>query len=328
MKDEEPRPFTPPAGTQRDVTVAADGSSEYKTVQMGVDALGPDGGTVRIKPGVYREVVHVAKPHVRMQGLGGNAAQVVIVYSNSAGMAGGTFRSATAFVTADDFLAENLTFQNDYSQTHGQRQQGSQAVALSVRGDRAVFRNVRFLGAQDTLFAAARSCETDTGPCIPARQYFRDCYIEGNVDFIFGDSLAVFDHCLIHVIAHEKGVITAQSKHYPEQVSGYVFDHCRITSGSDVSKIFLGRPWRPYASVVFLNSDLDEKIDPAGWDEWHVRETHRLETAFYAEFASTGPGGDPSKREPYSKQLSEMEARKYRAAAFLAGSDGWNPTAE
>src|SRR5260370_39430891 len=128
-----------------------------------------------------------------MQGLGSNAAQVVILYSNSAGMAGGTFRSATAFVTADDFLAENLTFQNDYSRMHSQQQQGSQAVALSVRGDRAVFRNVRFLGAQDTLFAAARSCETDTGPCIPARQYFRDCYIEGNVDFICGDSLGVLN---------------------------------------------------------------------------------------------------------------------------------------
>ncbi len=328
MKDEEPRPFTPPAGTKHDVTVAADGSGDYKTVQEGVDALAADGGTVRIKPGMYREVVRVAKPHVRMRGLGGNASQVVIVYSNSAGSSGGTFRSSTVFVTADDFRAENLTFQNDYSQTHGQKQQGSQAVALSVRGDRAVFRNVRFLGAQDTLFAAARSCETDTGPCVPARQYFRDCYIEGNVDFIFGDSLAVFDHCLIHAIAHERVMITAQSKRYPEQLSGYVFDHCKITSASEVSKLFLGRPWRPYAAVVFLNSELDEKIDPAGWDEWHAGETRRLETAFYAEYESTGAGSNPAKREQFSKQLSETEVRKYRTASFLAGSDGWNPAAE
>jgi pectin methylesterase-like acyl-CoA thioesterase len=187
MKDEEPAAITPLAGTKQQVTVAADGSGDYQTVQAGVDALKANGGTVRIKPGVYREVVHIGKPHVHLQGLGDDAAQVVIVYSNNAGRSGGTFRSATAFVTGDDFHAENLTFQNDYSRNFGQQPQGSQAVALSVRGDRAVFRKVRFLGAQDTLFAASRSCETDAGPCIPARQYFRDCYVEGNVDFIFGD---------------------------------------------------------------------------------------------------------------------------------------------
>ena len=155
-----------------------------------------------IKPGTYREVVHVAKPHVRLQGLADGPEKVVIVYSNSAYSSGGTFHSATAFVTGDDFYADNLTFQNDYSRNHGLQPQGSQAIALSVRGDRAVFRNVRFLGAQDTLFAASRSCETDAGPCIPSRQYFYNCYIEGNVDFIFGDAEAVFDHCHIHVISH------------------------------------------------------------------------------------------------------------------------------
>jgi polygalacturonase len=325
MKDEEPGAFTPPAGTKHQVTVAADGAGEYKTVQEGVDALSADGGLVLIKPGTYREVVRVAKPHVRMKGLSDDASKVVIVYSNSAGVSGGTFHSATVFVTADDFSAENLTFQNDYSLTRGQKQQGSQALALSVRGDRAVFRNVRFLGAQDTLFAAARSCESDTGPCVPARQYFRDCYIEGNVDFIFGDSMAVFDHCVIHVIAHEKVMITAQSKRYPEQLSGYVFDHCKVTSAAEVGRIFLGRPWRPYAFVVFLNSELNEKVDPAGWDEWHAGETHRLETAFYAEYASTGPGGNAAKRDSHSHQLSDAEAKNYLAANFLAGTDGWNP---
>jgi len=326
MNDEEPGAFPVAVGTKHQVTVAADGSGDYKTVQEAVDALVADGGLVQIKPGTYREVVRVAKPHVRMKGLTEDASKTVIVYSNNAGGTGGTFHSATVFVTGDDFSAENLTFQNDYSQTHGQKQQGSQALAISVRGDRAVFRNVRFLGAQDTLFAAARSCESDTGPCVPARQYFRDCYIEGNVDFIFGDSLAVFDHCVIHVIAHEKVEITAQSKRYPQQLSGYVFDHCKVTSVAEVGKIFLGRPWRPYATVVFLNSELDEKIDPSGWDEWHAGETHRLETAFYAEYGSTGPGGNAAKRDSHSRQLSDKEAKKYLAASFLAGSDGWDPT--
>jgi polygalacturonase len=325
MSDEEPRAFVPRSGTKREVTVAADGSGDYKTVQEGVDALRENGGTVLVKPGTYREVVHIAKPRVRMQGLGDDPAKVVIVYSNSAYSSGGTFHSATAFVTGDDFYAENMTFQNDYSRSHGLQPQGSQAIALSVRGDRAIFRNVRFLGAQDTLFAASRSCQTDTGPCTPARQYFYNCYIEGNVDFIFGDAEAVFDHCHIHVIAHPQVYITAQSRRYPEQQSGYIFDHCRITADAQVGKIFLGRPWRAYATVVFLESQLDEKVDPAGWAEWHAGETARLETAFYAEHDSVGPGSDPARREAHAHQLSATEARRYTATSFLAGSDGWNP---
>ncbi len=325
MNDEEPGAFSPRSGAKHQVTVAADGSGDYKTVQEGIDALSENGGTVLLKPGVYREVVHIAKPHVRMQGLADDPGKVVIVYSNSAYSSGGTFHSATAFVTSDDFYAENLTFQNDYSQSHGLQPQGSQAIALSVRGDRAVFRNVRFLGAQDTLFAASRSCQTDTGPCLPARQYFYNCYIEGNVDFIFGDAEAVFDHCHIHVIAHAQAYVTAQSKRYPEQQSGYVFDHCTITADAQVGKVFLGRPWRAFARVIFLDSQLDGKVDPAGWAEWHAGETERLKTAFYAEHGSFGPGGDPAKREVHAHQLSDAEAGTYVTAKFMAGSDGWNP---
>ena len=332
FNDEEPRPFSPPSGTRQTVTAAADGSGDYRSVQEGIDALRQDGGTVLIKPGIYREVVRVAKPHVRLQGLSDDATKTVIVNSNSAGSSGGTFLSATVFVTADDFSASNLTFENDFSKQHGLQPQGSQAVALSVRGDRAVFRNMRFLGAQDTLFAASRSCETDQGPCRPARQYFQNCYVEGNVDFIFGDAKAVFDHCVIHAIDHQQVMITAQSKRYPGQDSGYVFDHCRITSASGVGRIFLGRPWRPYATVIFLNSDLDEKVDPAGWAEWHPGETKRLETAFYAEYGSTGAGAGVTRRDPHSRQLDDSGMTKYLVQNFLAGldgmNDGWNPGRE
>jgi pectin methylesterase-like acyl-CoA thioesterase len=218
-----------------------------------------------------------------------------------------------------------MTFQNDYSRSYGLQPQGSQAIALSVRGDRAVFRNVRILGAQDTLFAASRSCESDAGPCVPARQYFYNCYIEGNVDFIFGDAEAVFDRCHIHVLAHPQAYVTAQSKRYPEQQSGYIFDHCTITADAQAGKVFLGRPWRAFASVVFMESELGQKVDPAGWAEWHAGETTRLETAFYAEYASRGPGAAPAKREAHAHQLTDAEARKYVATSFLAGPDGWNP---
>ncbi|HKV92682.1 MAG TPA: pectinesterase family protein [Candidatus Angelobacter sp.] len=325
MRDEEPAAFTPHAGVKQQVSVAADGSGDYKTLQEGIDALSENGGTVLIKPGTYREVVHIAKPHVRLKGLSEDPQQTVIVYDNSAYSSGGTFHSATAFVTGDDFYAENLTFQNDYSRNHKLQPQGSQAIALSVRGDRAVFRNVRFLGAQDTLFAASRSCAADAGPCVPARQYFYNCYIEGNIDFIFGDAEAVFDHCHIHVMAHPHAYVTAQSKRYPEQQSGYIFDHCKITADSQVGKVFLGRPWRAYSTVIFLNSELSDKVDPAGWAEWHAGETTRLETAFYAEYGSLGPGSNPLRREAHTHQLSRGEAGKYTVTNFLAGSDGWNP---
>jgi polygalacturonase len=313
------------AGSASIVTVAADGSGDSTSVQQAIEALSPEGGVVRIKPGTYRELVRVAKPHVRMGGLGGDPAKVVIVYGNSASITGSTFTSATASITGDDFSATGITFENDFSRTHELQPQGSQAVALSVTGDRAVFRNVRFLGAQDTLYAGGRSCRSETGPCVPARQYFQDCYIEGHVDFIFGDSLAVFDRCTIHGIAHPEVLLTAQSKRYPEQQSGFVFNRCKVTADAGVSRVFLGRPWRGYSTVVFLDSDLDAKVSPQGWREWHAGQTERLKTALYGEYKSRGPGAAPGSREPYSRQLTEAEAAKYAPAVFLAGLDGWNP---
>jgi polygalacturonase len=310
----------------RSMTVAADGSGDYKSVQEAIDALSAEGGTIRIKPGTYREVVRIGKPHVRMEGLGGDPAKVVIVYGNSASITGSTFTSATASVTADDFSAIGITFQNDFSKTRQQQPQGSQALALAVTGDRATFRNVRFLGAQDTLYAGSRSCRSETGPCVPTRQYFQDCFIEGHVDFIFGDALAVFDHCVIHAIAHPEVFLTAQSKRYPEQQSGYVFDHCRVTADAGVDRVFLGRPWRWYSTVVFLDSELDAKVSPQGWKEWHAGQTDRLATAFYADYKSTGRGAAPELRESHSRQLTDAEAQKYKPSVFLAGQDGWNPT--
>jgi pectin methylesterase-like acyl-CoA thioesterase len=147
------------------------------------------------------------------------------------------------------------------------------------------------------------------------------------VDFIFGDSKAAFDHCVIHAIAHSDVMLTAQSKHYPEQESGYVFDHCKVTADPGVGRVFLGRPWRSYSTVAFLNSELDAKVAPEGWREWHPGETERLKTAFYAEYKSTAAGACPGLRESNSRQLTDAEAEKYKPCVFLAGLDGWNPCA-
>jgi polygalacturonase len=307
------------------ITVAPDGSGDFKSVQQAIDELPNEGGTINIKPGIYREVAEVSKARVRMIGVPDNPSSVVIVYDKSAGTAGGTFNSYTVAVTGDDFFADGITFENDFSKKNPNATDGTQAVALAVRGDRAVFRHVRVLGAQDSLYASAKSCASDTGPCIPSRQYYEDCYVEGHVDFIFGDAKAYFHNCEIHVIPHKTVYLTAQSKRYPDQESGYVFDSCRITAAVGATDIYLGRPWRPYSTVVFLNTELPAAITAAGWREWRPGETHSLETAFYAEYRSLGSGASAPGRDSHSHQLSAAEAEKFSAATFLRGRDQWKP---
>jgi pectin methylesterase-like acyl-CoA thioesterase len=203
----------------------------------------------------------------------------------------------------------------------------SQAVALSIRADRGVLRHVRLLGAQDTLYASSMGCMKEGSECVMGRQYYSDCYIEGHVDFIFGDAKAVFDRCEIRSIAHEAGgYLTAQSNTRPGQDAGYVFNHCKITADKGAGDVYLGRPWRDYSTVVFMNTDIEAPIMPAGWSEWTSAPQPRLPMATYAEFHSTGPGANPSAREPLSKQLTAAEAKKYETKTYLAGADGWDPT--
>lgn len=309
--------------------VSADGSRDFRSVQSAIDAAPTSGGAlILVTPGIYREILTIDKPSIQLRGTNGDASKTVIVDDRSAGANGGTLHSATVNVTADNFFAENLTFENDFNRTHPQLPAGSQALALLVTGDRAIFHDVRLLGNQDTVYAGSRNCSPDGVGCIPARQYFSDCYIAGNVDFIFGDGKAVFSNCEIHSTQHNGGFVTAQAKHYADEDSGFVFDHCNLTADKDVSgKVYLGRPWRPFASVAFLNTRMDDQIDAAGWREWHPGETHSLNTAFYAEYNSTGPGAHPGERDPHTKLLTREEASKFEPALYLRGADQWNPIA-
>ena len=307
--------------------VAADGTGDYYSIQRALDMAPKTGGAVlSVSPGVYREVITVDKPNITIRSANSDASKTAVVNDRSAGQNGGTLHSATVNVTADNFFAENITFQNDFNRTHEQTPQGAQALALLVTGDRAIFHNVHLLGNQDTVYLGSRGCTQNTLGCTPTRQYFSDCYVEGNIDFIFGDSKAAFENCEIHSTPHTGGYLTAQSKHYPEEDSGFVIDHSKLTADPGVvGNVFLGRPWRAYSTVIFMHTWMDDKIAPAGWSEWHAEQTHMLDTTYYAEFDSSGPGAHHDQRDPHTHLLTPDEAKQYEPSVFLRGADNWNP---
>ncbi len=293
--------------------VAASGTGDYYSIQHAIDVAPAEGGVISIAPGVYRETLKITKPNITLRSPYTDPKKTVVVFDKSAGTAGGTMKSATVEVEGANFVAENLTFSNDFNATHPQLPQGSQALAINVSADRAVFRNVRFLGNQDTVYAAK------------GRQFFSGCYIEGNVDFIFGDGKAVFEDCEIHSTPHQIGYVTAQGKSAADQDSGFVFNHCKLTAEPGVEHVWLGRPWRAYATAIFLNTEMGGHIEPAGWREWHPGETNSIETAFYAEYNSSGTGAHATERDPHTHHLTAVEAARYETARYLAGKDGWRP---
>lgn len=292
-----------------DFTVAQDGSGDFTTVQEAINAV-PDfrkanRTTILIRKGNYKEKVIIPECKINLSLIGEDGA--VITYDDYAsklnrfGEEKSTSGSASCYIYAPDFIAENLTFENSAGPV-------GQAVACFVSGDRAIFRKCRFLGNQDTLYTYG----------YPTRQYYEDCYIEGTVDFIFGKATAVFNRCDIH--SRGKGYVTAPAT--PEDSRyGYVFHDCRLTAADGVENVPLSRPWRPYAQAIFINCELGKHISPAGWDNWGKASNEQ--TVNYAEYNSKGPGANPTARAPYSRQLTDPTP--YAIPTVLAGNDGWNP---
>ena len=314
------------------VTVAATGPSQFKTVQSAVDSAGPAGLVIKIAPGTYREKLVIAKDGIELRGTGAQPQDVVLTYDDSAKSAGGTGKSGSVNVSGDDFIAENLTIQNDWEKKNARMGEGSQAVALLITGDRELLDHVRLLGYQDTLYAASKTChqpsdqaaaEASGKECHASRQLFRHCYIEGHVDYIFGDAKAVFDDCELHGMTHTIVTITAQSKLYPLEDSGYLFLHCTITADAAVDKLSFGRPWRAYAKVYFVDTTAKGAVlDPPGWMEW----AGKLATSDYAEYNTRDSSGSLVKidqRIPPSRQLTKAEAEKMTVKNWLAD---WTPS--
>ena len=288
----------------KQITVDRKGTGDFTSLQEAVNtvrAFDPDGGTViLVKNGVYHEKIMIPDWICNLKILGESRENTLITYNDHAKINDmGTFRTYTMQIRGNDIQLENLTIENAAEPL-------AQAVALHTEGDRLSFRNCRFLGNQDTQYLAGEG----------NRLYFQNCYIEGTTDFIFGGATAWFEACEIH--CKRDSYITAAST--PQNITyGFVFDKCKITAAGDVTSVYLGRPWRPFAMTVFMNCELPEEIHPAGWENWRNPENEK--TARYAEYNNRGEGSSTTGRVKWAKVLNKKEAKKITRANVLKDFD-------
>ena len=306
----------------KDITVAQDGSGNYKTIQDAVNSVRDLGQrvTIHIKKGIYHEKLVIPAWKTLVTLVGEDKNNTIITNNDYSGkvIPGGkdvygnekynTFTSYTVLVQGNDFVAENLTIENTAGRV-------GQALALYVEGDRCVIKNCRLLGNQDTLYTATEK----------SREFFKDCYIEGTTDFIFGEATVVLQDCTIKNLTSS---FTTAAATTPRQKFGYVLFNCKlIAADTSVKKVYLGRPWRPYAKTVYIRCELGSHITPEGWDPWKkdAMFPDKEKTAAYAEYNNTGPGAGTKNRVPWAKQLTAAEAKQYTIKNILGGMDNWDP---
>ena len=312
--------FTPSIAQQSNIkfTVSQDGRGDYKTIQEAINAVRDhmqSKVTILIKPGTYHEKVVIPAWKKNIMLVGEDRKTTIITNGDFSGkpfpnkdFTGNskysTYTSYTLLVQGSDCSLENITVKNSAGPV-------GQAVSLTIEADRFGAKNCAFLGHQDTLYTSK------DGRC-----YFENCFITGTTDFIFGEATAVFSKCTIKSLTDS--YITAAST-TREQPFGYVFLDCELTAAPGVKKVFLGRPWRPFAKTVFIRSSLGEHIFAEGWHAWPGDPlfADKDKTAFYAEFGNYGPGASTNGRVPWAKQLSKKEAAGYTLKNILGN---WTPT--
>ncbi|PKP18619.1 MAG: pectate lyase [Bacteroidetes bacterium HGW-Bacteroidetes-23] len=292
----------------QNLVVSLNDSGDFKSIQEAIDyskAFPYERITIFIKNGKYKEKIKIHEWNTNLTLIGESQENTIITfddYFDKMGMGrNSTFYTYTLLVQADDGILKNLTIENSSGEV-------GQAVALSVTSNRVGIINCKILGNQDTLYA------TGTG-----KQYYKNCYIEGTTDFIFGSATAYFENCQIH--SKKDSYITAAST--PKDTNyGYVFKDCKLTSDEKITKVYLGRPWRIYAKTVFINCELGKHILPEGWHNWSKPEAEK--TTFYAEFNNKGEGANAKSRVNWSHQLSKRQAKKYTLKNSLS-DDSANP---
>ncbi len=297
-----------PSFSQTTIVVAADGSGDYTSLQAAIDesrAFAPGGVVIQLKKGIYKEKITIPSWRTNISIIGEDAENTIITWNDYSGQEGvNTFNSYTLKVEGNDFYAENITIENTAGRDVGQ------GVALHVEGDRAEFFNCRIIANQDTIYAGVDN----------SRQYYKDCFIEGTTDFIFGPATAVFEDCII--LCKKDSYITAASTS-PNQKFGFVFLDCQLKVSDEAQKVYLGRPWRDYAKTVFINTEMDAKIRPEGWHNWSRPEAEN--TVFYAEYNSTGEGAEKAERVSWAKQLSKADANAYTLKNIFSLEGSWMP---
>jgi pectinesterase len=292
-----------------DFVVAANGSGDFKTVQEAIHAV-PDfrkkTTTIFIKKGIYKEKLILAASKQNVRFVGESLNETILTYDdyaqkkNTFGEDKGTSGSSSFYIYGEGFSAENITFQNSSGPV-------GQAVAVWAGGDKSIFTNCRFLGFQDTLYTYGGN----------NRQYYKNCYIEGTVDFIFGAATAWFENCTL--FCKKQGYITAASTADTTKF-GYIFNKCKIKGDAPVNSFYLGRPWRPYAKVVFLNCELPALIRPEGWHNWGKESNEK--TAYFAEYKSSGKGAKSNSRVNWAHELTGEQYKSYNLENAFRG---WNP---
>lgn len=292
---------------QDTIVVSRDGTGNFRTLQEAIEsarAFMEYTITIYVKNGVYKEKVIVPSWVENIDIIGEDRDKTIITYDDHANINKmGTFRTYTVKVEGSDITFKNLTIENNAAQL-------GQTVALHTEGDRLKFINCRILGNQDTIYTGAKF----------TRLYFKDCYIDGTTDFIFGPSTALFEDCIIH--SKRNSYVTAAST--PKEAKyGYVFKHCKLTAEPGVDKVYLGRPWRPYAYTLFIECELGKHIVLAGWHNWGKQSNE--ETARYMEYKNTGEGANASERVAWSKQLTKKEAEAVTVDAIFRTQSDWNP---
>lgn len=295
------------------ITVAQDGSGDFTSIQKAINSIrdfGPAEALVKIKAGIYHEKIVIPSSKHKITFQGANKENTIITNDDYSGKTDAlgekmtTFNSYTFLVMSDDIKISDITIQNS-SCNQGQ------AVALHVEGDRFMMKNSNILGCQDTVYTGGNH----------SRQYYENCFIEGTTDFIFGSATVVFRNCIIKSLANSyiTAASTDQSKSF-----GYVFFDCKLIAKEGITKVFLGRPWRPYAKTVFINTEMGSHIVPEGWNPWKGDKmfSDKEKTAYYAEYESKGEGGNISKRVSWSHQLTKKELKNYTLEKIF---NGWNP---
>lgn len=295
------------------LVVAQDGSGNFTSVQAAIDAVpgfNQERVIIYVTEGFYHEKIIIPVDKSKITIIGENRDTTVLSFNETPYVQYSTdaqyrVSHASTVILGSDFTAENITFQNSSPQGEGQ------ALAVDVRGERMVFANCKFVSHQDTVY-----CNTE------GRLYFYQCRIQGDVDFIYGPATAVFEDCDIVNVRQSGGYVTAASTPQNKEF-GLVFINSRIIGDVNRGSVWLGRPWRPYAHVAYINCYMSEVVQPTGWHNWGNPDNEK--TARYEEYNSYGPGANPTGRVSWSRQLTDEEASRYTVENILRGSDGWNP---